>query len=314
LLSYTDLSLITIATIAVTASIAYDPRTFLSKYIYSIPLILIIFFFTSSILVFPVYVLSLISAVYLYSKYFYIPFSVNILVVVFGGLIYNTSIAWIAVDIAVSVATIMTMLTDGRMKNFTFNNDSSRGKTRTIEISRDYLQTASGIMVMALIFIAGLRNSREIITVAILVLYAVGNYYSINRGGFLGNFLGSFERDNTPLGIGAIWFAAGVLFAYAIIHNMEILLVVTFILMVGDSVATIVGTRVRSFPLFYNRRKSFAGLMGMFVVSAIFGYFIIGPIAILYAGVGAFVESIAKYPFDDNYLIPLILAGMSVFV
>jgi dolichol kinase len=167
---------------------------------------------------------------------------------------------------------------------------------------------------MVLIFIAGLQSSREIITVTILILYAVGNYYSVNRRGFLGNFLGSLERDNTPLGIGAIWFAAGVLFAYAIIHNIHILLVVTFILMVGDSVATIVGTRVKTFPLFYNPRKSFGGLMAMFVVSAIFGFLIIGPAAILYAGVGAFVESIAKYPFDDNYLIPLILAAMSVLL
>lgn len=314
MLSFTDLSLISIALIAVSASIAYDPYTFLPKYLYSAPIVALLFFFTSSILVFPVYALSLISAAYLYSKYFYVPFSVNILVVVFGGLIYNTSIAWISVDIAVSVATILTMLTDGRMKNFTYNNDSSRGKARTIEISRDYLQATSGILVMALIFIAGLRDSREIITIVILVLYAVGNYYSINQKGLLGNFLGSFERDNTPLGIGAIWFAAGVLFAYAIIQNLQILLVVTFILMVGDSVATIVGTRVKSFPLFYNKRKSFAGLMGMFIVSAIFGMFIIGPLAFLYAGVGAFVESIAKYPLDDNYLIPLILAAMSIFL
>lgn len=310
----TDLSLVAIALIAVSSSIAYDPYTFLPKYLYSIPIVVLLFAFTSSILVFPVYALSLISATYLYSKYFYVPFSVNILVVVFGGLIYNTDLAWISVDIAVSVATILTMLTDGRMKNFTYNNDNSRGKTRTIEISRDYLQASSGILVMALIFMAGLQNSREVITVLILILYAVGNYYSINQSGFLGNFLGSFERDNTPLGIGAIWFAAGVLFAYAIIQDIQVLLVVTFILMVGDSVATIVGTRVKSFPLFYNRRKSFAGLMGMFVVSAIFGYFVIGPLAILYAAVGSFVESIAKYPLDDNYLIPLILAAMSVFL
>ena len=83
---------------------------------------------------------------------------------------------------------------------------------------------------------------------------------------------------------------------------------------IGDSMATLFGIRIRSPRIPYNRRKSVAGFMAIFAFSGIFGYFMIG-----YAGLGigvisAVVESVAYYPFDDNFILPVILGAVGSII
>lgn len=291
-----------------------DPYSFLPVYFYSIPILAIIYVYVPSIYVFPIYILSVISAKYLYSRAFYFPFFINLSIILYTGIVVNQLGIWIPIDLAISTGTIISMITDERLRSFSTQNNSMKGKEKKREISRDYVQTFSGIVVLVLIALVGLSLSRELVTLSVMGLYLIGNYYSRNRRTFIGSLLNSFERDSTPLGIGAIWFAIGVLFAYAIVDSVSVLFIVAFVLMIGDSLATIAGTKIKSFPLFFNKNKSFSGFTALLISSAIFGYFIIGPMAIVYAVIGAMIESGTRKPLDDNYTIPLGLTILSIIL
>ncbi len=309
-----DVALVVLSLIAVSVSLAYNWRLFLRKYAISIPVIAVIFFVYHSFLVFPIFVLSLISASMLYSLQFYLPFAVDFGLILYFLVAYGKTYSATPIDITISLATILVMLEDKRIRDFSHNNDQSRGISKEREINRDYVQIGIGIIVLIFVLSLGLHNSAWLLTVAVLALYLLGNYFSNNGTNYLGNFLNSLERESTPLGIGAIWLAAGLLLAVGIVGNLEVLAIIIFILMVGDSLATIIGSSVRSPKLPYNRRKSVAGLLANFIPAAIFAFFLLGYAGIVFAAVGSVVESAARYPLDDNYMIPLVLAVMSFFI
>lgn len=313
MLSLLDYLWISIAALAVIITMIEERERFQRLYLYSIPVVVLIFLFTRDFLIFPVYILSVISASYMYSQTFFTPYVAEVAIILFAGHQFQSSAVWIAVDISVSTAIILTMMFDKRLKSYTHNNDTGRGKTKKKEIYRDYLQSAIGVAIIVVLFIEGVRDSRIIITLSVLGLYASGNYFYMHKN-IIGDFLWTFERENTPLGIGSIWFAAGILLAYSIINSIHVLYIVLFVLVIGDSAATIVGVNIRTRKLFYNRRKSIGGFMALFLLSAVFGYFVLGYIGILYALVGAIVESATQYPLDDNYIIPLALTALSVAV
>ncbi|MCL4444610.1 MAG: SEC59/DGK1/VTE5 family protein, partial [Candidatus Thermoplasmatota archaeon] len=227
---------------------------------------------------------------------------------------YGKTYSATPIDITISLATILVMLEDKRIRDFSHNNDQSRGISKEREINRDYVQIGIGIIVLIFVLSLGLHDSAWLLTVAVLALYLLGNYFSNNGSNYLGNFLNSLERESTPLGIGAIWLAAGLLLAVGIVRNLEVLAIIIFILMVGDSLATIIGSSVRSPKLPYNRRKSVAGLLANFIPAAVFAFFLLGYAGIAFAAIGSVVESAARYPLDDNYMIPLVLAVMSFFI
>ncbi len=283
-------------------------------YLYSIPILGAIFAFTHSFLIFPVYLLSLVSAAYMYSQSFFSAYLAEIAIVLFAGYQYQTPGVWIAIDVSISTAIILTMIFDERLKAFTHTNDSGRGKVKKKEVNRDYLQSIVGVLILVVLYLNYVDNTRIIITLSVLGLYAFGNYFYLHRKNIIGDFLWSFERDDTPLGIGSIWFAAGVLLAFAIINSLDVMYIVLFVLVIGDSAATIVGVSFKTPPLFFNKRKSVGGFLALFGLSAIFGFFVLGYVGIVFALVGAVVESATRYPLDDNYIIPLALTALSVAV
>ena len=314
MITIADVALVVLSLIAVTVSLAYNWKLFLRKYALSIPVIAVIFFVYHSFLVFPIFVLSLISASMLYSLQLYLPFAADFGLILYFLAVYGKTSSATPIDITISLATILVMLEDKRIRDFSHNNDQSRGISKKREINRDYVQIGIGIIVLVFVLSLGLHNSAWILTVAVLALYLLGNYFSNNGTNYLGNFLNSLERESTPLGIGAIWLAAGLLLAVGIVRNLEVLAIIIFILMVGDSLATIIGSSVRSPKLPYNRRKSVAGLLADFVPAAVFAFVLLGYAGIVFAAVGSVVESAARYPLDDNYMIPLVLAAMSFFI
>lgn len=314
MLDYLQYLWIAFSVLTVTITLIEDRDKFIRLYIYSIPILVIIFLFGHTLVIFPVYLLSLVSAAYMYTETFFSAYVAEVAIVLFAGYVFQSDLTWISIDVSISSAIILTMMFDKRLKAYTHDNDSGRGKVKKKEISRDYLQSVVGILILALLFIAGVENSRIVITVGVLVLYAAGNYFYLHRKNIIGDFLWSFEREDTPLGIGSIWFAAGILLAFAIINSLNVLYIVLFVLVIGDSAATIVGVNVKTMPLFFNKRKSVGGFLALFILSAIFGYFVIGYVGILYALVGALVESATQYPLDDNYIIPLALTALSIAV
>lgn len=300
------------AALTVIITLIEEREKFVKLYIYSIPILALIFFFTHLFLIFPIYLLSLVSAAYMYTQTFFSPFLAEVAIVLFAGYEFRSDAVWIAVDVSLSTAIILTMIFDKRLQSYTHTNDSVRGKTKKKEVYRDYLQSLVGVAILVVLFIDAVEFTRIIITLSVIILYAAGNYFYLHRKNIIGDFLWSFERDGTALGIGSIWFAAGILLAFAIINSLDILYIVLFVLVIGDSAATIVGVNFKTRPLFYNRRKSIGGFLALFVSSAIFGYFVIGYLGIAYALVGAIVESATQYPLDDNYIIPLALTALSV--
>ncbi|MHB1708848.1 MAG: diacylglycerol/polyprenol kinase family protein [Thermoplasmataceae archaeon] len=314
MITIADVALVVLSLIAVTVSLAYNWRLFLKKYAISVPVIAVIFFVYHSFLVFPVFVLSLISASMLYSLQFYLPFAVDFGLIMYFLVVHGKTYSATPIDVTISIATILVMLEDKRIRDFSHNNDQSRGISKEREINRDYVQIGIGIIVLIFVLSLGLHDSAWILTVAVLALYLLGNYFSNNGSNYFGNFLNSLERESTPLGIGAIWLAAGLLLAIGIVGNLQVLAIIIFILMVGDSLATIIGSSVRSPKLPYNRRKSVAGLLADFIPAAIFAFVLLGYTGIVFAAVGSVVESAARYPLDDNYMIPLVLAATSFFL
>ena len=314
MLDYFQYLWIAVSVLSVSITLIEDRARFIRLYIYSIPVLLVIFLFAHSLIVFPVYILSLISAAYMYTQTFFSAFVAEVAIVLFAGYEFQSDLIWISIDVSISTAIILTMMFDKRLKSYTHDNDSGRGKIKKKEIYRDYLQSVVGVLILALLFIGGVENSRIVITVSVLVLYAVGNYFYLHRKNLIGDFLWSFEREDTPLGIGSIWFASGILLAFAIINSLSVLYIVLFVLVIGDSAATIVGVNVKTWPLFFNKRKSVGGFLALFALSAVFGFFVIGYLGILYALVGAIVESATQYPLDDNYIIPLALTALSVAI
>lgn len=314
MLTYLQILWISVSVLTVAITLVEEKEKFMRLYLYSIPVLAAIYLFSHSFLIFPVYLLSVVSASFMYSQTFFSAYLADVAIVLFAGYQYQSDSTWIAIDLAVSTAIILTMIFDKRLKSFTHTNDTGRGKVKKKEVNRDYLQSVVGVLILVTLFIEGVKDTRIIITLCVLGLYAFGNYFYLHRKNVIGDFLWSFERDDTPLGIGSIWFAAGVLLAFAILNSLSILYIVLFVLVIGDSAATIIGVSVKTVPLFFNKRKSFGGFLGLFLLSAAFGYFVIGYVGILYALVGAIVESATRYPLDDNYIIPLALTALSVAV
>lgn len=314
MLDYLQYVWIAISVIIVSITIIEEKDKFIRLYIYSIPVILLIYLFTNALVILPVYLLSLVSAAYMYTQTFFSAYLAEVSIVLFAGYEFQSDSTWIAIDISISSAIILTMMFDNRLKSYTQNNDSVRGKVKKKEVYRDYVQSLVGVAILIVVFVEGLLDSRVIITLSVLILYAAGNYFYLHRKNMIGDFLWSFERDDTPLGIGSIWFAAGILLAFAIINSISILYIVLFVLVIGDSAATIVGVNVKTRRLFFNKRKSVGGFLALFVLSAVFGYFVIGYTGIIFALVGAIVESATQYPLDDNYIIPLALTALSVAI
>jgi dolichol kinase len=160
----------------------------------------------------------------------------------------------------------------------------------------------------------GEGHGRIAITMAVFPFYIIGNYYALFPASTIAKTLFSLERQSSPLGMGAIWFAAGMLIAMGIVDSTHVLAVIIFATTIGDPMATLFGIKIRSPRIPYNRRKSVSGFMAIFVFSGIFGYFMIGFAGLGIGIISAVVESMAYYPFDDNFILPVILGAVGSII
>lgn len=191
------------------------------------------------------------------------------------------------------------------------SEDKSMRRTRT-EVRRDFLQILMGIAVLVPILLLP-HYYRYAIFAMIIFGYALINYIS-GQSGRLRSRTGVFERDGVNYGTGAIHLAAGIALMLGFASTLSFAVFGIAALIFGDAAATIVGMHFyRSRRIPHNRRKSYAGTIAFFIVSAAFGIVALGISGVLMAVVLAVVESI-DMPVDDNVAIPIATLLMNALI
>jgi dolichol kinase len=297
-----------VSALAIILTIGKLGRYYASALVVGVPFMAISLYFWQSPIDVPLFILALICVTLLYEKNFYFAFSGIMILFLFNLTGIGFIASWYGFDFTLSIAIILSFFFNERLRHINRMNEDAKGGNKRNEIVRDLIQIAGGIGMIYIFYHFGTYGSEIIITFIALVLFALGNYLEVNRKSILARAIWFFERGGTELGIGAIWFATGVMMGFALVHSFSVLAEIFFVLIIGDTLATIVGSSVHSPKLPYNRRKSLAGFMAIFIGSAIFGFFILGYEGIAMALIGAFAESISQYPFDDNLVIPLLMA------
>ena len=292
---------------AIVLSIRKWGRFYLSAIIIGSPLLAFSLYLWHSPLDVPLFVFGLIASSLLYERDFYLAFT-GIIALFFINLSgFGFPASWDGFDFAISISIIISFFFNERLRQINRNNENAKGGSRKNEIVRDVVQIVGGIVMLFIFFHFGKNTAEILITFIALDLFALGNYLGVNRKSILARTIWFFERGGTELGIGAIWFATGVLLAFALVHSFSMLAEIFFVLIIGDSLATIAGSSIKSPKLPYNRKKSIAGFTAIFMSSALFGFVVMGYQGIAMGLIGAFAESISQYPFDDNLVIPLIM-------
>ena len=311
--------ILNIAAIAIAGAFAAvtlqrDVQRFALSFAVCVPIGSFLYFAYGTTMPLLVMVLSIISAKYLYSRifFFFAPFilAIGAILIYFGV----GTIMWAVFDVSIGIGTALALLSDKQSMKHVSANNVSKGVSRKKEVSRDMVQIAGGITILALLFTMGQTDFRIALSLSVIPLYMFGTYYSLFPDSRIGRTLSFFERPMTPLGLGAIWFAAGIMIAIGLVDSSRMLAIIVFVTTIGDPLATIFGSLIKSPKLPYNRKKSVAGFMGIFIFSGIFGYFLIGYAGVGVALVSAFVESISIHPLDDNFILPVILGAISYVV
>lgn len=184
---------------------------------------------------------------------------------------------------------------------------TKRVETRNVlvERRRDMVQIVIGLAFIVAFAATAAFYVTQLLVVAILVASLIGNFSLSNKKNAISRMLHSFERRGAVLGRGAMWLAAGTLFAIAFLPGKQVVAVLAAIF-IGDAVATLVGT-VYGSRLPYNRRKSVSGTAAYFLSTALVSFPFIGYAGILTALVAALAESLPKH-VDDNFDTAVVLS------
>ena len=174
-----------------------------------------------------------------------------------------------------------------------------------VEINRDFFHIAAGILLMAIFYFESIS-----IAITLQIFMILGGLFAISmtetfKKNRLSRFLYRLERNGASLGHGALWLALGSLFAVSFLNTAGILAVFSA-LFIGDPIATIIGIHIGKHKLPYNHRKSMAGTLSYFVVTAAVSSIFIGVYGILVGAVGAITESL-KTRVDDNFSVSVVL-------
>ncbi len=219
--------------------------------------------------------------------------------------------------LSVSVAAFICVVFSTNLKAGLFDNEASKGKNLTIENSRDIFQIVAGVALILILYLWPPRISYTIIMFVVIFLLILGNTASLNASRKLRAFFFSMEREHVTLGIGSILIAAGTLFVLSIVSDLKIAIVCVFIILIGDSLSSLIGMRFPLARLPYNRGKSVGGLVAMLAGSLIFTIFIFNGtfgFQLLYPIIGTIVESATMSPFDDNLTVPFALSILFVIL
>jgi dolichol kinase len=171
----------------------------------------------------------------------------------------------------------------------------------------------AGFLVIALVF-------KQTFKTAFIVVYLVLAAYIYNK--VLMDYgkrtkiyrrLFALERERTVYGLGAMYASAGLLLLSGFLNSYNFIALGIFALFIGDPLATIVGHSLKLGKLPYNNRKSISGTLALFLATMIFGYFMIGVLAVPVALALAFFESI-DVGVDDNIMLPVVTIAANLII
>jgi dolichol kinase len=289
--------------IAIIYILAKSRETFLVKIIVSIPVMAGLVYFSGSFFVLPIYLFSVIVSTELYTVFFYFPFAVDTILIIIS--IFGKFVPVRFVFASISIAILLSMFLDKNMRKYDITNNEKKGKDIKRETYRDYFQISTGVVTIGIFLLDGIKG-RIIILLAVLIIYLGGNILYLNNKNRIADLVYMMEREDTKLGLGSMYLAAGFLLVLAFTRSVPLILIAAFMIMIGDSLATILGMKIRSKKLFYNKKKSIAGFLAMLIPSLIFSmFFYIYLYAVIYAIGGTFAESISNKIADDNITIPV---------
>lgn len=179
------------------------------------------------------------------------------------------------------------------------------------EIIRQALHILIGLFIILILFIStrlwmnnGPIYIEFLIFVGLQILLLMINDFLLNKEKSIFNFLfTTFERKQFIPGYGAFWYGMGILFCFIFLTDYKEITVTIIALSIGDAYSTIVGRKGKIVnPL--NKNKTIEGTLAFFVVTCLFSYPFIGPLAILFSLFTAICEAL-PLKVDDNFLIPL---------
>ena len=287
-------------------------ESFLLKIAVSIPIMAGMVYLSGTFYILPIYLISLMVSTYLYTVFFYFPFAVDFILIVTA--IFGNFVPVRYVFAAISISILLSMFLDKNMKKYDLMNNEKKGKDIKRETYRDYFQISTGVITILIFFLDGIKG-RVLILLAVLLIYLAGNILYLNNKNRLADIVYRMEREDTKLGLGSMYLAAGFLLVLAFTRSLQLIYISAFMIMIGDSLATIIGMKIRSRKLFYNRKKSIAGFLAMLIPSFIFGiFFFIYFYSAIYALGGTFAESISNKVADDNITIPVSIVVLHLII
>ncbi len=221
---------------------------------------------------------------------------------------------WPFLDLSIGLGIMLGLVSDRESMGWVMKNTASKGRNRSREITRDLVQVGGGIALIILLLLFGPGKTRIAYTVALVVLLIIGAYVSMNRDKAFSSKIYGLERNGVPLGIGAIWFGCGIMLTYAIINSINIIILILIAVTICDPLATIIGMRIKSPRIFYNKKKSIAGTISFLAVAGFFGFVLLNWSGLFLGVLGAIIESLPYEAFDDNFMIPVVLSIVSFFI
>lgn len=293
------------------STLLVDVSRFYISYILIVPPAVVTYLITGTLFFTLVLILAAIIVETLYTKRFFIYGALLFCISIALLLLANHSFDWELFDFSLGYGGVVTLLGDRISRVNVKTNDLAKGKERRIEVRRDYVQIIGGMVILVILAVSSFYYIRIFITIAVIGFYIVGNYYSIEPQTRIGRLIYYFERSGSPLGLGAIWFGMGILFSLGVVDSAKIFAIIVFASTIGDPLATIVGSGVRSFPLPFNRNKSVAGFLAMLIPTCLMGYFLVGYVGLAVAITGAIAESVSVSTLDDNFSVPVSMGIIS---
>ncbi len=182
----------------------------------------------------------------------------------------------------------------------------SHVNNREIEIRRDFVHLSGGVLLFVIFLLLSYPIDGYIVQYVFIFGLLAVFYAELWKNSRFSMALYSIEKHKDYVGYGAIWLGIGTLIAYIFMDKSFFLLALLAIYF-ADPVATFAGNYWRSSKLPHNRRKSIAGSFAYFLVVAIPGYALVGPLAMPFALLGAAVESL-PIRLDDNFSVSVALA------
>ena len=183
--------------------------------------------------------------------------------------------------------------------------------TYNFEIIRQALHILVGLFIILILFISTrlwINNGPTYIELLIFVglqvlLLMINDFLLHKEKSIFHKLFTTFERHKYIPGYGAFWYGLGILFCFIFLTDYKEIIVTIIALSIGDAYSTIIGRKGKiSNPL--NSNKTLEGTFAFFIITCLFAYPIIGPLAILFSLFTAICEAL-PLKIDDNFVIPL---------